>query len=293
MSPTLIFPSNGDLSESLFSEVFQNIISDKGARVKHNPKLSDNGFKDFGDLGEFNPPAQMRPRIRRSRLTRNLPEILCDTNSLSYFQQFLESREAATYLSLLNDIKNCNLLATSISTGLETSIQNGDDSGIETKSSPVLKENHLQRLLTSTSSSSGFSDDTNSESPVRQAALNFKATETDTMVHSLSSERRRIVQKYFDVESSDYLPSISHCIKEVDLTCTAYEPSLECLNDIQQCVWDLLENDYLPDYLHSEYHYKYQIEILTGGKLSITDILYNDTFLFYFMEVTICFFHVM
>ena len=36
--------------------------------------------------------------------------------------------------------------------------------------------------------------------------------------------------------------------------------------------------------MRSEYHCKYQIDVLTSNKVFISDILYNDTALFYLME---------
>ena len=36
----------------------------------------------------------------------------------------------------------------------------------------------------------------------------------------------------------------------------------------------------------SEFHCKYQIDVLTSGRVYLADILYNDVATFYFMEVT-------
>lgn len=38
------------------------------------------------------------------------------------------------------------------------------------------------------------------------------------------------------------------------------------------------------DFLRSEFHCKYQIDVLTSNKVFLSDILYNDTALFYLME---------
>ncbi|XP_033118787.1 A-kinase anchor protein 10, mitochondrial-like [Anneissia japonica] len=41
---------------------------------------------------------------------------------------------------------------------------------------------------------------------------------------------------------------------------------------------------HFPAFLSSEFHAKYQVDILTSGKVYLADILYNDTAMFHFME---------
>ena len=283
--------ANGDLGESLHSELYHNLNGLEQPKKQAQPlHQSPNGY--LGDLGdELSASELMRPRSKKSRLHKNLQEILVDLTALSYFQQYLESKEghAVTFLSLLNDIKNCNLLVNSLSTL-------GNDEVPEPKWSPNKNEpTKTQRLLNSTSSSSGFSDDMSIESPGHLPFNSFrsKRPETETMLHSLHSEQRRIIQKYFDPESSDFLPTIASQFKlnehysSSEACSSTVEIVLELFNDVQENVLNLLDSDYLPDYLHSEFHYRYQLDILTGGKLYITDILYNDTCLFYFMEVSL------
>jgi len=58
----------------------------------------------------------------------------------------------------------------------------------------------------------------------------------------------------------------------------------QCFDRAQACVLVLLETDYFPDFLESEYHAKHQVDVLTGGTVMATDILFNDIALFHFME---------
>lgn len=58
----------------------------------------------------------------------------------------------------------------------------------------------------------------------------------------------------------------------------------QCFVDCQQYVLELMEKDYYPDFLHSVFHCKHQINVLTSGKVYLADILHNDTAIFYFME---------
>ena len=43
-------------------------------------------------------------------------------------------------------------------------------------------------------------------------------------------------------------------------------------------------SDYFPDFLKSEYHAKHLVDILTGGQVMISDIVFNETALSHFME---------
>jgi hypothetical protein len=292
-SLSLSASTSGDLGESLYNNL-QRFPSEEGMVIANNTsKVQDKFSGDFGDLGDLNLPETIRSWSRRSRLSKNLQEVLIDLTALSYLQQYLESKQVSSYLMLLNDLKNYHLLATSLSTSgcisssnANSPIVNGDRS--LGKWSPS-KNNDTKglRLLNSTSSSSGFSDDTSLDSPGHSASTRLtKPLETDTMAHSLLSERRRIIQKYFESDSSDYLPTVSCFLRDVDpCSIEIAEPDADVFQDVQIGVCNLLENDYFIEFLHSEFYYRYQLEIITGGKFSITDIIYNDACLFYFMEV--------
>ncbi len=43
---------------------------------------------------------------------------------------------------------------------------------------------------------------------------------------------------------------------------------------------------YFQGFLQSEFHCKHQIDILTGSQVHLADMLYNESALFYFMEVS-------
>ncbi|XP_063220784.1 A-kinase anchor protein 10, mitochondrial [Bacillus rossius redtenbacheri] len=58
----------------------------------------------------------------------------------------------------------------------------------------------------------------------------------------------------------------------------------ECFTEAQEEVFSLMEREYFDDFLGSEFHCKHQLDLLTSGEVSLADVLYNDTALFYFME---------
>ncbi|XP_077511852.1 A-kinase anchoring protein pkaap isoform X2 [Amblyomma americanum] len=58
----------------------------------------------------------------------------------------------------------------------------------------------------------------------------------------------------------------------------------ECFFEAQQFAVCQMEKDVYPNFLRSPYHCKHQVDVLTSGSVSLADILYNDSALFYFME---------
>ena len=53
----------------------------------------------------------------------------------------------------------------------------------------------------------------------------------------------------------------------------------------QEFAMHLMEDDYFPGFLSSEFHCKHQIDLLTTTNVHLADILYNDVAMFYFSEV--------
>lgn len=58
----------------------------------------------------------------------------------------------------------------------------------------------------------------------------------------------------------------------------------ECFFEAQQFAVSQMEKEVYPHFLRSPYHCKHQVDVLTSGSVSLADILYNDSALFYFME---------
>lgn len=62
-------------------------------------------------------------------------------------------------------------------------------------------------------------------------------------------------------------------------------PKCTFFSKIQVICYDYLAR-YFPDFLRSEFHCKYQVDILTSGRVYLADILYNESATSYFMEVS-------
>ena len=58
------------------------------------------------------------------------------------------------------------------------------------------------------------------------------------------------------------------------------------LNEITHSLLSSCCRRYFPAFLTSSFYCKHQIDILTSGKVFLSDILYNPNAMFYFMEVS-------
>ncbi|XP_029837085.3 A-kinase anchor protein 10, mitochondrial [Ixodes scapularis] len=58
----------------------------------------------------------------------------------------------------------------------------------------------------------------------------------------------------------------------------------DCFLPAQEFVVSQMQKDVFPIFLRSSYNCKHQVDVLTSGNVSLADILYNDSALFYFME---------
>ncbi|XP_064460446.1 A-kinase anchor protein 10, mitochondrial-like isoform X2 [Ornithodoros turicata] len=58
----------------------------------------------------------------------------------------------------------------------------------------------------------------------------------------------------------------------------------DCFLPAQKFVLKKMEKEVFPSFLRSPYNCKHQVDVLTSGNVSLADILYNDSALFYFME---------
>ncbi|CAN7985412.1 unnamed protein product [Ixodes hexagonus] len=66
------------------------------------------------------------------------------------------------------------------------------------------------------------------------------------------------------------------------ISCDHIEP--DCFLPAQEFVVSQMQKEVFPTFLRSSYNCKHQVDVLTSGNVSLADILYNDSALFYFME---------
>nr|XP_050028562.1 A-kinase anchor protein 10, mitochondrial-like [Dermacentor andersoni]XP_050028563.1 A-kinase anchor protein 10, mitochondrial-like [Dermacentor andersoni] len=101
---------------------------------------------------------------------------------------------------------------------------------------------------------------------------------------SLSQDAMHIYNTY--IAQNAPLPigvpdDLRNCIQD-SVSRNPVEP--ECFFEAQQFAVTQMEKDLYPNFLRSPYLCKHQVDVLTSGNVSLADILYNDSALFYFME---------
>lgn len=106
---------------------------------------------------------------------------------------------------------------------------------------------------------------------------------------TVATDALKILEKFLCANSESYIDldttihsKISLSMGNCDESTSLVSP--DCFNEAQQFVLDRLDREYLKQFLDSEYYCKYCLEVLTGGDLQLSDILYSESALFYFME---------
>lgn len=101
---------------------------------------------------------------------------------------------------------------------------------------------------------------------------------------SLSQDAMHIFNTY--IAQNAPLPiGVSDDLRRRIQECVSRNPvEPECFFEAQQFAVSQMEKEVYPHFLRSPYHCKHQVDVLTSGSVSLADILYNDSALFYFME---------
>ncbi|KAM0729968.1 A-kinase anchor protein 10, mitochondrial [Formica fusca] len=239
-----------------------------------------------------------------SRLSKTLPEVLMDKSALGYFIQFMDTRKHVALIKFWLEVE-CLCSASSISSEdtekarhsnqkdlLETLPNSLDDN--ENFSCNVLPNN----VDTQTCSKVPFDENSDNVTSLlngmpKTSHTISKAQQSNedcgSKRHDMTTTRQdalRIYKKYILKEALG-ISQISEELKlemEKAVMQENNEPILQCLSAVQSIVYDILEKEYINDFLRSQFHCKHQIDVLTSGDVQLADILYNETAFFYFME---------
>ncbi|XP_052234505.1 A-kinase anchor protein 10, mitochondrial-like isoform X2 [Dreissena polymorpha] len=103
---------------------------------------------------------------------------------------------------------------------------------------------------------------------------------------SVEQDAVRIFTKYLAQEATHPIGITdqlrNHTIRAICREDGQVDP--ECFVECQQFALNKIQESYFDGYKSSAHHCKYQVEVLTSGILHITDVMYNEQALFYFME---------
>lgn len=268
--------------------------------------IDDEGLSDIGKnychclltvitkvciLGDFESTRE------RSRLSKTLREIISDKNALTYFIQYMESRNASHYILCWLDIEafkseiassaqvikdskspvpNSTVDHDSLSVSTDCDSYTADSNSLCDFSSNTLSESRTQDC-----------DKDNSDSSTRLRIINEDSTLDDKkLVQNVVENSLVLFKKYIAQEAEFNVHCSEEMRKEImESICDNGKINLNnCFDAIQAFVYNVMEKEYLLPFLGTDYFCKYQIDVLTSGNVVLEDILYNETALFYFME---------
>lgn len=237
-----------------------------------------------------------------SRLSKTLPEVLMDKSALGYFIQFMDTRKSVALIKFWLEVE-CLCSASDMSGEdkekarhsnqkelLETLPNSLDDN--ENFSCNVFSNNvdtQTSREIPYDKNSDNVTSLLNGIPKTSQTISKTQQSNHDCKRHDMTTTRQdalRVYKKYILKEALG-INQISEELKlemEKAITQENNEPILRCLSAVQSIVYDMLEKEYINDFLRSQFHCKHQIDVLTSGNVQLADILYNETAFFYFME---------
>ncbi|XP_066587356.1 A-kinase anchor protein 10, mitochondrial isoform X1 [Prorops nasuta] len=242
----------------------------------------------------------------RSQLSKTLLEILSDKSALGYFIQFMETKNSIALIKFWIEVE-C-LRGASLTEECGERINSSTDSNLKKDTSTVkniLNNNEScvgkvlnnridydnkatllnQHVYTNVNSNCTIAPK-NSQSVREKRQSDVTSGNKKRDITTTRQDAIRIYKKYIAKQAlgTNVIPEELKIDIEIAMAGENIEPILRCLSTVQKIIYEILENEYINDFLRSEFHCKHQIDVLTCGNVQLADILYNETALFYFME---------
>ena len=198
-----------------------------------------------------------------------MQEILYDHSALAYFIQYLEARDAVQLVKFWLEVESFKSSSTSAVTpaSLVAGRQTGR-AGLE-----IVQQKPSE---------------TEAEGSITVEQADGEASRAGQLAATRTEDAVKIYRRYIAPDCSRPLHLPTEYKRDiVELICAESGcVASDCFTAAQDKVVEVLEMEYFPDFLKSEYHAKHQVDVLTGGAVLLPDILYNDTALSHFMEYT-------
>lgn len=292
---------------------------------------------------------------QKSRLSKNLTEILSDKTCLSYFIQFLETKKSLALVKFWLDVESFRIAAQccfdgspSCSSGRIKNNYKRELSEIS-DSDDVFNKLSDKKILNKSVSSDGmsfrsfdsfsencYSDEEDctvlpklSEEVEDKSDMSFmteyneicdnsirksltddekskicenkKITECDRKTESntesnkkskfhstIATDAIRIFKKYLTTNSIHFVDVSAITLSDISLAlCTNQDSkniSPNCFDEAQSQIFVRLENEFLNEFVESVFYSKFTVDILSSDEITLNDILFSESALFYFME---------
>ncbi|RZF42609.1 hypothetical protein LSTR_LSTR001404 [Laodelphax striatellus] len=249
---------------------------------KNKSPLSSPGKKLNGtvespvEIPNFNEPCSRGPLSdfkydredvlqQKSRLLPTFRDALEDKLAQSFFMQYLEARGYASLLNALHELKKLLKNASTI-----VDDPTGKNTITRTRSNDVVSLNNDKVDGDASRSSSSLS--------------RVRCTSESGDGPLSANSANRIWQRYLAEDAPEHIrvpEELRSCVHVSRSHPDAQEHALQRLHDHFQIT---LEKDFWNEYLSSEWHVKYQVEVLTSRVINLADILHHNTALTSFIE---------
>lgn len=238
---------------------------------------------------------------KSSKLSLNLQDVLNDKNALKYFIQFLETIGKDVLIKCWLEIEDFKKLLSSSRNANENTnnyLKICRTQSLDLQCQCLLKQNYKdmsQRISwkensdNSTSTSNSIQLNNYSISScgnlTDHKSVNADSTSYSSKQVSCTEHAVKLFKKYVALEAPDQLDLPDNYRKSIISNICQPEGHIkeDCFKPIQDILFNQMESSF-NDFISSPFYIKAQIDVLTSGTLNLTDIIHNETILFYFTE---------
>ncbi|KAL4710710.1 hypothetical protein ACJJTC_004355 [Scirpophaga incertulas] len=239
---------------------------------------------------------------KKSRLCLNLHDILVEKKCINYFIQFMESIDKEILIKCYLEMENFKALIVNAgnSQHFENHVKPNRPINNDLCCKCAQKEtNYLNQFLWKNKVNKNEiinrSDDFKNSVSSTSSCLNL--VEHNIILNvcnecgkqnnlNITEKAIELFKKYVAKEAQLVLEIPDSCRKTVISSICQPKGIIkdDCFKPVQETVYCQIEKQFFGDFLNSPFYIKAQVDILTSGSLTLKDILYNDTLLFYFTE---------
>ncbi|XP_065155945.1 A-kinase anchor protein 10, mitochondrial [Atheta coriaria] len=305
------FKRQGSQQQAQDDTVFGDLpsaVDDNSPSRDTSPPLPATQLSSFEDEGLFD--IDFVPDREQSRLSKTLSEVLNDKSALSYFVQFMESRNALSYLRCWLDIQNFQAAIDHFETEQKSTTHDLTSTNI-TNNSPTapaqIRVVEHDSLSVSTDCDDSLTADISSLNDDSNINMNMTTTnicttplydkseksekslslDMDKYSQEFTDDALGIFKKYIALEAPECIQCADDVRNDIIEKICSQESRIlnaDCFKTVQEQMFNLMEKEFFDAFVQSDYFCKHQIDVLTSGHVVLEDILYNETALFYFME---------
>ncbi|XP_031553364.1 A-kinase anchor protein 10, mitochondrial-like [Actinia tenebrosa] len=142
-----------------------------------------------------------------------------------------------------------------------------------------------------------YSDDasrnTNNKSETRKVTFDLKPDFENEerefcrrRTRSIVIDAMSVYSKYISLEATHPFGLDEPLRRQVEANICSEDGKIdpECFSPGQKFAFNVMERMYFPTFIQSTFYFKHQLDILTSNKVFLSDIIYNQHAMFYFME---------